>query len=149
MTITMPDKFSATADLANLTVGTTYTLDSTLYEFYIDGTSSNTTLSSITWSAGSSTYTHNYTLSSSNIEGQYAIFTYLYENNVFSNFGFDYLYHEMLVTEASASDSGWIEAQNLTVGQSYSVEWWAYDNVTNKALGTNTVIFTALSLIHI
>ncbi|MDG1525017.1 MAG: hypothetical protein P8Q90_02985, partial [Candidatus Thalassarchaeaceae archaeon] len=143
--VSMPDKYSATADLTNLTVGSTYDLDSTLYEFYIDGTSSNTTQSLVTWTAGSTTYTHNYSFNTPSIEGEYAVISYLYQNGAFSTLDFDYVYHEMLVAESTASNNGWIHAQNLTVGQSYSVQWWAYDNVTNSTLGTNTVNFTATS----
>ncbi len=145
MTVSMPDKFSATADLYNLTTGSNYVLDSTLYEYYVDGTSSNTTLTPVSWTAGSTSYSHNYSFNTTNMEGQFAVISFLYQNNVFSDFDFDIVYYEMLEIATSASDSGWMHAQNLTVGQSYSVQWWAYDNVTNSTLGTNTVNFTASS----
>ena len=51
----------------------------------------------------------------------------------------------LLVVCSIAIDSGCIHAQNLTAGQSYSVQWWAYDNVTNSSLGSNIVNFTASS----
>ena len=143
--LSMPDKFSATASLSNLTTGATYFLDSTLYEFYIDGTSTNTSLPGMNWTATSGTYSHNYSFNTPNTEGEYAVISYLYQNGAFSTFDFDYIYHEMLVTESTASNNGWMEAQNLTVGQAYTVQWWAYDNVTNTTLSTNTVNFTASS----
>ncbi|MDP6324854.1 MAG: pre-peptidase C-terminal domain-containing protein [Candidatus Thalassarchaeaceae archaeon] len=143
--VTMPDKFSATADLSNLTTGSNYLLESTLYEYYVDGTSSNTTLTPVSWTAGSTSYSHNYSFSTTNMEGQFAVISFLYQNNAFSDFDFDIFYYEMLEIATTASDSGWMHAQNLTVGQSYSVQWWAYDNVTNSSLGSNTVNFTASS----
>ena len=145
MSVNMPDKFSATADLTNLTAGASYVLDSTLYEFYIDGTSANTTLTPVTWTASSTTYIHNYSFKTANMEGQFAVITFLYQNRAFSTLDVDYVYYEMLEVGTSASDAGWMHAQNLTVGQSYSVQWWAYDNVTNSTLGSNTVNFTASS----
>ncbi len=145
LTVTMPDKFSATADMSNLTSGSSYILDSTLYEFYIDGTSSNTTFSPVSWTASATTYTHNYSFNTPSMEGEYAVISYLYQNGAFSTLDFDFLYHEMLVMESTASNQGWMNAQNLTVGQTYSIQWWAYDNVTNTTLGTNTVNFTATS----
>ena len=145
LALTMPDKFSATADMTNLTSGATYILDSTLYEFYIDGTSTNTTFSSVNWTASSTTYTHNYSFNTPSIEGEYAVISYLYQNGVFTALDFDFLYHEMLVVESTASNQGWMDAQNLTVGQTYSIQWWAYDNATNTTLSTNTVNFTATS----
>ncbi|MBC28716.1 MAG: hypothetical protein CMB26_03365, partial [Euryarchaeota archaeon] len=85
MSVNMPDKFSATASLSNLTTGASYFLDSTLYEFYIDGTSTNTSLPGMNWTASTSTYTHNYSFNTANIEGQYAVITYLYQNGLFSD----------------------------------------------------------------
>ena len=143
MGVNMADKFSATAALSNLTIGATYMLDSTLYEFYVDGSTTNTSLPMMNWTATSSTYTHNYSLNTPNVEGEYAVVSYLYQNSAFSTLDFDFIYHEMLVAESTGSNSGWMNAQNLTVGQSYSIQWWAYDNVTNTTLGTNTVNFSA------
>ncbi|MEE2758444.1 MAG: CARDB domain-containing protein [Candidatus Thermoplasmatota archaeon] len=145
MSVSMPDKFSATASLSNLTTGASYFLDSTLYEFYVDGTSANTSLPGMNWTASSSTYVHNYSFNTANIEGQYAVISYLYQNGAFSDLELDFIYHEMLVMESTAPNQGWMEAQNLTVGQTYSVQWWAYDNATNTTLGTNIVNFTATS----
>ncbi|MEE2747709.1 MAG: CARDB domain-containing protein, partial [Candidatus Thermoplasmatota archaeon] len=143
LSLNMPDKFSATATLTNLTTGANYYLESTLYEFHIDGTSSNTSLPGMNWTATSTSYTQNYSFNTPNIEGEYAVISFLYQNGVFSSLDVDFIYHEMLVAESTAWDSGWINAQNLTVGQSYSVQWWAYDNVTNTTLGTNTLNFSA------
>ena len=145
MSVNMPDKFSATVSLSNLTTGASYFLDSILYEFYVDGTSANSSLPGMNWTASTSTYTHNYSFNTANIEGQYAVITYLYQNGAFSDIELDFIYHEMLVMESTGSNQGWMEAQNLTVGQTYSVQWWAYDNATNITLGTNIVNFTATS----
>ncbi|MDP6899262.1 MAG: pre-peptidase C-terminal domain-containing protein [Candidatus Thalassarchaeaceae archaeon] len=145
MNVVMPDKFSATAALSNLTTGATYSLDSTLYEFYIDGSSTNSTLPTMNWTATTNTYTQNYNFSTPNVEGEYAVLSMLYQNSAFTDFDFDYIYHEMMIAESSGSASGWLEAQNLTVGNTYSAQWWAYDNVTNASLGTSTLNFTATS----
>ena len=145
MVVAMPDKSSATVSMANLTTGASYFLDSTLYQFYIDGTSTNTSLPGMNWTASSSTYVHNYSFNTADIEGEYAVISYLYQNGAFSALDFDFIYHEMLVMESTSPNQGWMEAQNLTTGQSYSIQWWAYDNVTNTTLGTNTVNFTATS----
>ncbi len=145
LSVSMPDKFSATASLSNLTTGTSYFLDSTLYEFHVDGTTTNTSLPGMNWTATSTTYMQNYSLNTPNIEGEYAVLSYLYQNGAFSTLDFDFIYHEMLVTESTANNQGWMDAQNLTIGQSYSIQWWAYDNVTNTTLGTNTVNFSATS----
>ena len=89
MSVVMPDKFSATADLTNLTAGASYVLDSTLYEFYIDGTSANTTLTPVTWTASGTTYMHNYSFNPGNMEGQFAVISFLYQNSAFSTLDVD------------------------------------------------------------
>ncbi len=152
LSLTMPDKYNAEAAVTGLTVGNSYSLEVTLYDYPLDippppgqswGSypSSNSTLTTLNWIAQSSTFYYNYSFMTTDAEGEYFVIGMLYENGLFSSLDLDVIYHNVLDGFALNDTSGKILIENLTSTSGYTVIWEVYDNVTgiSHEIGIDTL----------
>ena len=142
LSLTMPDKYNAEAVVTGLTVGNSYSLEVTLYDYPVNITppagyswtsypSSNSTLTTLNWIATNSTFYHNYSFMTTDVEGEYFVIGMLYENGLFSSFDFDVIYHDVLDGFALNDTSGKILINNSIISPGiYDVMWAVVDNVT-------------------
>ena len=145
LSLTMPDKYSAEAAVTGLTVGNSYSLEVTLYDYplnitpppgysWINYPSSNSTLTTLNWIATSSTFYHNYSFMTTDVEGEYFVIGMLYENGFFSSFDFDVIYHNVLDGFALNDTAGKILINNSIITPGiYDVMWSVVDNITGTA----------------
>lgn len=140
----MIDKGYAANYMMGLTVGDNYSLNYTIFEYPMSQNGSNTT-STYNWVATSTQMWYNLTLSTPDSEGVYAIVSTLMSGTTYLSMDYDILYHEMLINSINGSNNAGFSASNLTIGSSYSVQWYYYDNVTNTTVDSGWSNFSATS----
>ena len=143
LSLTMPDKDNAEALVTGLTVGNSYSLEVTLYDYPVNipvapgfswnnYPSSNSTLSTLNWVATSTTYFYNYSFSTTDAEGEYFVIGYLYENNIFSSLDYDVIYYDVLDGSILNDTAGEILINNVHLNNgTFEIMWQIVDNVSN------------------
>ena len=143
--VVMPDKESANTQFAGLNIGTNYSVIYQVWDYPIGSNGTNWTAGPYSWTANTTSFWDNVTFSTTGMEGFYGFGADLYASSNIVSTDFDFVYYEMLETAQTGSTSGTATAQNLTVGQSYTLSWEVFDNVTNTTVDSGSTNFSATS----
>ena len=145
ITVMMSDKNSASVYLNNLTVGSSYSVDYSVYEYPI-GQTGSVTNSSIYFSANATSMWDNKSFSHSDVEGDYGIIAILNSGSgSYLDLDYELIYFEMLQANVTNRTAGSFTASNLTSTNSYSMYWEVYDNSTNTTVDYGWNNFSGVS----
>ena len=128
--VTMNNLTNVTIEMTGLIVGDTYEYDySTEVEYVNNGTVvTQALMGPYSFTATATSETVNYTIPSSEIEGDYSVEATLYDasGSMLHSDG-DSIYQEVVVTETTSSTTGDIFASNITAGNQYTVFWFVFN----------------------
>jgi len=130
--VTMNNLTNVTIEMSGLTIGDTYQYE--FYQSFENGMNESVTnqiaQGPYSFVATSINEVVNYTVSNGDIEGYYSVTANLSDNigaRLSSNE--DSIYQEIMIAQVTSSTSGDIFASNLTIGNSYTIEWLTLDIV--------------------